>query len=759
MLKALKQALEDFKAALRTGQSDKGPEVEGEALHKGLTLGERTEGGEQAWEETEGSTDSLTEATVQTRPEEVSPEDSQDTQGKEDEEGEEDEDTGRSDGRSSRVKRILVVIGAIGIIWFVWQNLGSWIWPEPADKSVVATYSDGTVTKEELLATLDSHPEQERRALATPDGLRHLVQDIAVHRVVESWAKERQLDEKNNVQHAMKHVAEEINLHDIGAQIHQSQIRVDEADIQRYYEENRERMGNRPLAEVRDSIKETLHASKEKDYIDNYMRDLRARASVTVDYQLLAVPEPTEEELNTYYMARQPDFREPERVRVQEMRFEASSKDKEQEAVQKAEKALARVQAGEDFALVAQELAGPNPDAQGASREFARGARGPEFDEKILPLREGEVGPVFKEGDSYRVAKVVERRRERTRTFEEVREEIRRKLAEEGATAVYAGNKEKTLFTIRGRRFTVGEFLDEYQNFPPDVQARYRDFEAKKELVDRLIERLLVLDSASSQMLDVKNKKEIEEARRHVLAEILHQEEVQGKLQASDDEVKKFYDQHRSHYVEPPRVKISYIRVGMGLSEDSRKKARERIDEAAKRLQSAKDRPDAFAEVAKEFSEDPETAAKGGELDRWMTRQDDSLSHALAHDFTERVFNLKAGETSPVIAMGDSYYIVRVREKQEAKPIAFEQAKSMAREDLLAEKHDRALQDMEAELARRMKLVVYDSRVAELSKEIRGTSVNPSAGSGGQISPPSAGGGQINPPAASEGQIDPHIGH
>ncbi|MBI4321816.1 MAG: peptidyl-prolyl cis-trans isomerase [Chloroflexi bacterium] len=495
-------------------------------------------------------------------------------------------------------------------------------------------------------------------------------------------------------------------------------------------------MGNRPLAEVRDSIRETLHAAKEKDYIAGYLRDLRARASVSVDYQLLAVPDLMEEELTSYYLARQADFRELERVRVQEVHFEFASKDKEQEAAQKAEKVLARVQAGEDFAMVAQELAPPNAPAEGiGADEVVRGARGPEFDEKVFPLREGEVSPVFKEGDSYRVVKVLERRRERKRSFDEVRDEIRRKLAEERATAIYAGNKEKTLFTIRGRRFTLGEFLDEYQNFPPDVQARYRDLDAKKELVDRLVERLLVLDSASSQMLDVKNKKEIEEARQHVLAEILHQEEVQDKLQATDEEVKKFYDQHRSHYVAPPRVKISYIRVAMGFSEDSRKKARERIDEVAKRLQSARDRPDAFAEVAKEFSEDPETAAKGGDLDRWLTRQDDSLSHALAHDFTERVFDLKLGETSPLIAMGDSNYIVRVRERQESMLLTFEQAKAVAREDLLAEKHDRALRDMEAELARRMKLVVYDNRVIELSKEITS---GQSSVIGNQSEPPTA---------------------
>ncbi|TAK32647.1 MAG: hypothetical protein EPO21_14970 [Chloroflexota bacterium] len=613
---------------------------------------------------------------------------------------------------------ILIAIVGAGIL--VWANLGGWLAPEPSDRDVVATYSDGMVTKEDLLGRLESHTEAERRTLATPEGLRHLVQDIAVHQVAERWAKERGLDDKNSVQHAMKHVAEDINLHDIGTQVHEGQIRVDEGEIQTYYEENRERLGNQPLPEVRDMIRETLHASKEEEYIDAYLRDLRARASVTVNYQLLAVPEPTEEELWAYYVSHQADFREPERVRVQEMRFEATSRDKDRESRDKAEKALARVQAGEDFAQVARELA-TNVGATRAEDgdEVVRGSRGQEFDEKVFSLREGDVSPVLKDGDAYGLVKVVEKRRERTRELDEVRAEIRRTLEAEAETRLFGENKEKTLFTIRSRRFTLGEFLEEYQHFAPDVQARYQSLDAKKALVDQLIDRLLVIDVGSSQLLDVKNKKEIEEARRHLLAQYLHEEEMQDKLEVSDDEVKQYYQQHRTHYVEPSKVKISYIRVGMGGTEDSRKRAKERIEEAAKRLQASKDRPEAFGEVAKEFSEDSKSAAIGGNLDSWLARNNDDLSHALAHDFTEAVFRLKVGETSRVISMGDSYYIVRVREKQDEKPLTLEQVSATVRQDIQDEKHLRALQDLEAEFARRTRLVVYDGRLRALAEEIR----------------------------------------
>ncbi|MBI4321817.1 MAG: hypothetical protein HY675_25265 [Chloroflexi bacterium] len=231
MREVIKQAIEDFKAALRSGEQGTAPKVEDHGLSAGSSTAAPTADEDQA-------------RPIGSIPSEPSPRAAEPVPGEEDlpepaaASGQKDEETSQGSGRRFDIRQALILVGGLVLIWFVWQNLGTWLWPEPDDKNVVATYNDGTITKEELLATLDSLPERDRKALASPDGLRHLVQDIAVHRVVERWAKERQLDEKNSVQHAMKHVAEEINLHDVGAQIHQSQIRVDEADIQKYYEES-----------------------------------------------------------------------------------------------------------------------------------------------------------------------------------------------------------------------------------------------------------------------------------------------------------------------------------------------------------------------------------------------------------------------------------------------------------------------------------------------------------------------------------------
>ena len=117
-------------------------------------------------------------------------------------------------------------------------------------------------------------------------------------------------------------------------------------------------------------------------------------------------------------------------------------------------------------------------------------------------------------------------------------------------------NQNRTLFTIHGKRYTVGEFYQELQELPPEEREKYKDFEGMKELMDRMIERLLVLEDTYDQMLETKNKDEIEHVREDILRQILHQEEVHDKLEINDEEMKIYYGKHLSliHISEPTRL-------------------------------------------------------------------------------------------------------------------------------------------------------------------------------------------------------------
>lgn len=511
----------------------------------------------------------------------------------------------------------LVVIAAAAVYWAPWGSA------EPSDPEVVATYQGGAVTREQVRQELQNLPKETQRLYRSAEGLRALVGHAVVDAVTRSWAAEKQVDQRQTFKEAMKHASEEIKIADVSDQLHEGRIQVGEAEIQAYYDKNRQRLGDRPLVEVREQVRQAVVEEKEQSFVDGYLKDLKERASLQVDYSLLEVPEPTEEELATYYQNNRERFQTPERLRP----------------------------------------------------------------------------------------------------YEEVRGEITSTLRAERERQLYAERKDRTLFTIHSRRTTLGEFQSELEELGPEVQRQYAGLEGKRKILDNLIERLLVVEDASEQAVDVKRSKEIDHARTELMAQFLHEEEVDTKLSVTDEEVRAEYDRNSARYAEPARVKVRYIRVGRGTTKDADEKALAKIREAEAKVKpggmlGGGGQPADFTEVAKQYSEDPETAAKGGELDRWLGESGDALAELFEHVLHEELLGLKVGEISSVLPLSDSYYLFQIREKQESRQRSFEEAKELVANDLKVRKHAELTQNMERQLLDRMKLQIYDGRIRNLLAEL-----------------------------------------
>ena len=596
---------------------------------------------------------------------------------------------------------------------------------EPADPEVVATYQGGTVTREQLKRQFEAIPQEEQIFYRTADGLKALVDDAVVHEVTRRWAEEKQVDQQDVFKEAMKHATENIQIADVSDQLHQGRIAVGEAEIQAYYDKNRELFGERPLAEVKEQARQAVVEAKEQEFITNYLKDLKERASLQVDYSLLDVPEPSEQELLHYYQTNRQKFAVPERVKIAEIQISMSLAGSHERAKQVAEAARARAVAGEDFGKLAEELSdGPGKTQGGIVPEpLARGTRGPEFDAAVFPLNVGELSAVFMDGDSHYLIKLLERTPGRQRSFEEARTEIAATVRAEREQQVYDERKERTLFTIHSRRTTFGEFLQELNELPPESRGDAIGPAGKRKVLDALIERLLVVEDASEQATDVKRKDDIDRTRSDLLARLLHQEEVDEKSKVSDEEVRAEYDTNRERYVEPARIKVRYIRVSRGVSADEDTQARAKIDEAAAKIKPEAifgGTPTDFAEVAKQYSEDPDTAAKGGELDTWLSETGNPEAEVFEHALHEQLLPLKVGDISAVVPLGDSYFLFQIREKQEARQRSFEEAQELVRRELEARKHEELSRTMGQDLLARMQLKIYDRRIEQVLAEMGG---------------------------------------
>lgn len=302
--------------------------------------------------------------------------------------------------------------------------------------------------------------------------------------------------------------------------------------------------------------------------------------------------------------------------------------------------------------------------------------------------------------------------------FPEVKDQIMESLRKEKEKKWFEQNRSRTLFTIHGKRYTAGEFYQELGELPLPEQERFQGFEGLKTLMDRMIERLLVVEDTYDQMLNTENREEIKHVRDDILKQLLHQEEVDDKVEISDEEIKTYYDSHKKELAEPPQVKISYIRIYGGQTADEKERAEENVKEAYNKLKLGfwkKGEP--FEKVALEYSEDPETARKGGEIDGWISESSNLFEEIATHIFHENVLSLSAREISPPFYFQGSYYIVKVRKRKEPRPLSFEEAREQIKAELSAKKHEELTYKMGQTLLEKANLVIYDEEIESMLKE------------------------------------------
>ncbi len=602
----------------------------------------------------------------------------------------------------------VLVIAIVSVAAFVWisRSNGSILAPQPPAPDVIATFNGGQIT----IADLEEHlallvPDEFQQVMNSPYILQQVVQDIVTDELARQWAIERQPDTDETFAHTMEHITEEINLESFDSQVHENAAIVSESEIQDYYYANREQFGDQTLDAVRETIRQMLVAEREPDYIEEYIQRLRDNASITRNFELLDVPTPTEDDLRRYYTENATQFTLPTQVIVDELAFPIGQD--ESAARQQADDALLSIRSGATFDQVAQEATSVVLNA--ASTVLA-GSRGEEWESPVFELTEGEMSAVFRAGNSLYIVRLISFEDERTLTFEEIRELMLPIVQQQQTDIWFEQNSDRTLFTLEGRRYTVGQFYQEYQELSPLDQAQFVGSEGMRNLADQLIERLLLVDDTYDQLLDSQNQPLTDETRLQVLKQMLHQENVDDQIEVTDEEMRQFYAENQEMMVQPSQARIRYIRIDLGSSEDEAQRARERANEAYNRLiPSTLQTGEDFATIAQEYSEDTQTAANGGELPRWIGEGDDLLAEMELHPFHERILTLQPGEISPVFEFGGSLYIVQVIERTEPGIVTFEQAQPSIQEYLYQQEHEAMSVQLENSLLEQAGFTIYPS--------------------------------------------------
>jgi peptidyl-prolyl cis-trans isomerase D len=154
---------------------------------------------------------------------------------------------------------------------------------------------------------------------------------------------------------------------------------------------------------------------------------------------------------------------------------------------------------------------------------------------------------------------------------------------------------------------------------------------------------------------------------------VLSRDALTAAAVVSDEEAKKYYASHADRYKSGEMRRASHIliRVDSGAPEAAVAGAKAKADQL---LAQVRKTPADFAKLAKDNSQDPGSAAKGGDLD-WFSRG------AMVKAFEDAAFALKDGQVSDIVRSDFGFHIIHVTGVRPERAKPFDEVKA----EILAE--------------------------------------------------------------------------
>ena len=173
-------------------------------------------------------------------------------------------------------------------------------------------------------------------------------------------------------------------------------------------------------------------------------------------------------------------------------------------------------------------------------------------------------------------------------------------------------------------------------------------------------------------------RKELEEfTRRDIAINNMLDKRLGEKVEISDSEAKKFYDDNRSKYFDKKEsLRASHILIGLakGAGEEAKKEAREKALALQKRALSGED----FAKLAREASTCP-SKDKGGDLGVFGKGD-------MVVAFEKAARALKPGEISEVVETQFGFHVIKLTERIAPRTEKYDEVKEKIVEYLKKEK-------------------------------------------------------------------------
>ncbi len=423
------------------------------------------------------------------------------------------------------------------------------------------------------------------------------------------------------------------------------------------------------------------------------------------------------------FLRRHPDtLKRPRKVRLRGItkRFAVDAGDRDKKALrQRMAEIRAELEAGADFATVA----GRESETQGRFHggligNVPAGKLRPEIDEVAMGLEPGELSAVIETDDGLTILECETIIEAREPGAEEVRQgtaaHLRRRRVKQDwadfqtellrragprydlAAARRAGaDPGKVVARFEGGLLTLGDLSAALRSAPAARNLAALDDEALRRILERLV--IQAMSARHARDLGLDQDPELTENLAWQRRQLLAAEELGRRVREqfeplTEKQIRSYFEAHPESFTRKPHYNLAIIRID--LEEGKERQIYSRAVELRGRL--VRGELD-FAVAARGHSAHP-SAERGGALG-WISRRQLAGFGALVLRTTGA---LAPGQTSELLQRDRSLYVLRLNDRQEARPLTWEEASATAEKRLgderVAEIQQRIEQRAKAEL-------------------------------------------------------------
>lgn len=251
-----------------------------------------------------------------------------------------------------------------------------------------------------------------------------------------------------------------------------------------------------------------------------------------------------------------------------------------------------------------------------------------------------------------------------------------------------AKNDGQVLADVNSGSITTGDFNRELKNLPDYLKAMADTPEGRKEMLDTMVIRELILQQAAKDGLDkgAEIEDKMRDLKKRLIVEAFLKKKVEIESQVSDADLQKFYEQNKEKFKSGEQIKASHILV--------------KTEKEAKDVLAQIKAGGNFEELAKKSSVDS-SAAKGGDLG-WFGKG------SMVPVFEKAALALKEGQVSDVVKSDFGFHIIKLTGKRAAGIRPLEEVKDQIKGAIMPSKQQEIFQKIKEELKKNAKITVKE---------------------------------------------------